>query len=602
MRKKTCLLVAVILMAATTHAQKETIDSLRNIVHNSPEPDALISACINLSAQLNLSSFDENIEFARKGIDAAIKKNDSVSLAKLYRNLGMAHYFKGKFDSAAFYYYKCVDIFSSKKQLNSLASVYNDLGKLYRKIGPYSRAQDFYDKALRLYTQLKDKNGIATIYNEAGVLYEYEGKFDDAIKSYKASLELCKELNDDVGIAYSLNFIAGVYVQQKKFAEAEEYNTQALNIREKLKDSFTIALTYTDFGGIYSAEKKYDKAEESYAKSNKVAIALGYADLLRNNYSELSNIASAKGDYKKALEYFQQSAAYKDSIYKTETSKQVEELSARYDTAEKEKQIQQQQFEITTRNYWIAGISGLLLLGSLLGYSYYNRFKLKQQARLQTEILKQQDLATKAVIEAEEKERKRIAGDLHDGVGQMMSAARMNLSAIQSNLAFTSEEQRNNFEKVVGLIDESCQEVRTVSHNMMPNALLKSGLASAVREFLDKIDQHIIKISMFTEGLNERIDSNVETVLYRVIQECVNNVIKHSKAGELDISLIKDADGISATIEDNGKGFDVTDTDKFNGIGLKNIKSRIDYLKGTVEWDSTPGNGTLVAIHVPVNK
>lgn len=134
----------------------------------------------------------------------------------------------------------------------------------------------------------------------------------------------------------------------------------------------------------------------------------------------------------------------------------------------------------------------------------------------------------------------------------------------------------------------------------MPNALLKSGLASAVKEFLDKIDNRIIKISLHAEGLQQRLDSNTETVLYRVIQECVNNVIKHSGANKLDISLIKDADGISVTVEDNGRGFDTADKKKFEGIGLKNISSRVTFLKGTVDFDSSPGKGTLVAIHVPV--
>lgn len=144
----------------------------------------------------------------------------------------------------------------------------------------------------------------------------------------------------------------------------------------------------------------------------------------------------------------------------------------------------------------------------------------------------------------------------------------MNLSAIENEIMFKDEAQKY-FDKVIGMVDESCKEVRSVSHQMMPNALLKSGLASAVKEFLDKIDNRVIKINLHTEGLKERIDSNTETVLYRVIQECVNNVIKHSEANNLDISLIKDADGISATVEDNGCGFDTTDKQKFEGIGLK---------------------------------
>ncbi len=176
----------------------------------------------------------------------------------------------------------------------------------------------------------------------------------------------------------------------------------------------------------------------------------------------------------------------------------------------------------------------------------------------------------------------------------------MNLSAFETDIIFKDEQQKLAYENVMDLVDESCREIRSISHQMMPNALLKRGLSNAVKEFIDKIDSSIIKINLHTEGLNDRLDSNVETVCYRVIQECVNNVIKHSGADTLEIALIKDEDGISATIEDNGRGFDTKDQSKFEGIGVKNIQSRINYLKGTVEFDSEPGKGTLVAIHVPV--
>ena len=215
--------------------------------------------------------------------------------------------------------------------------------------------------------------------------------------------------------------------------------------------------------------------------------------------------------------------------------------------------------------------------------------------------MRQQELSTRAVLEAEEKERERIAKDLHDGVGQIMSAAKMNLSSFENEIKFLEPHQKEKFEKIISLVDESCKEVRTVSHNMMPNALLKAGLSAAIREFIDKIDTKVLKIDLYSEGLNERLESNLETVLYRVIQECVNNVIKHSGANHLDISLIKDKDGISATIEDNGKGFDARESKAFEGLGLKNIRTRIEYLKGTVDFDSTPGKGTLVAIHVPAS-
>ncbi len=134
----------------------------------------------------------------------------------------------------------------------------------------------------------------------------------------------------------------------------------------------------------------------------------------------------------------------------------------------------------------------------------------------------------------------------------------------------------------------------------MPNALLKKNLSSAIRDFVDKMDKKSLEVHLYTEGLDEKLDSNVETVLYRVIQECVNNVIKHAEASTLDISVTKDGQSISATIEDNGKGFDINDQEKIAGIGLKNILTRVNYLKGTVDFDSAPGKGTLVALHIPL--
>ncbi|WP_276501481.1 sensor histidine kinase [Terrimonas pollutisoli] len=228
------------------------------------------------------------------------------------------------------------------------------------------------------------------------------------------------------------------------------------------------------------------------------------------------------------------------------------------------------------------------------------RYRLKQKAKLQNEIIRHQELSTKAVIKAEEDERQRIARDLHDGVGQMMSATKMNLSALESDIKFETKEQQVSFEKIINLVDDSCKEIRSVSHNMMPNALLKKNLSSAIRDFVDKMDKKSLEVHLYTEGLDEKLDSNVETVLYRVIQECVNNVIKHAEATTLDISVIKESNSISATIEDNGKGFDINDRQKIEGIGLKNILTRVNYLKGTVDFDSAPGRGTLVALHIPL--
>ena len=248
----------------------------------------------------------------------------------------------------------------------------------------------------------------------------------------------------------------------------------------------------------------------------------------------------------------------------------------------------------------IGSVIALVILGALLAFTQYRRYQWKQEANLRSVVLKQQQESTKAVIQAEEAERQRIAKDLHDGVGQMMSAAKMTLSAYESNVQFKNEDEKQNFEKIISLVDESCREVRAVSHNMMPNALLKNSLSLAIREFLDKLDHKKLQVHLYTEGLEQRLDANIEIVLYRVIQECVHNVIKHANANTLDISILKETDQVTATVEDNGQGFDSTDGHNLDGMGLKNIRARIEYLKGTVDFDSSPGRGTLVALHVPL--
>ncbi len=580
------------------HAQQYVFDSLNFVIANSSDAEK-IKAYFLLEEKLLFKDFDACLAASQNGAGLAIKMNDSSSYGGFQNAIGRAYYFKGDYDSAAIYYYKALGILRRSGDRPKLALVLNDLGKLYRKTKDLSRALQMYDEAFDIYKKLNDENGMATILNESGVVFEYKQEYDEAISRYKRSLAIRQKMNDTVGIAYSLNFIGGAATLQKNFTEAEDNLLRSLELRKLLKDSFSIALSHGDLGFMYKEQNNLDKAIEQYNLSNAIATDMKFMDLMLSNYKELAAIAEKKGDYALSLEYYKKQTGLKDSIYTGEKMKQIEQLNAKYQSEKREQQLRLQQTEISRKNYLLAGISLASALLVLFGYTFYRKRQLQNKMVLQDEVMKQQDIAAKAVINAEENERRRIAADLHDGVGQMMSAAKMNLSAFENEISFRDETQKNYFDKLIALVDESCKEIRSVSHQMMPNALLKSGLASAVREFIDRIDNRIIKINLHTEGLNERLDSNTETVLYRVIQECVNNVIKHSGASNLDISLIRDTDGISATVEDNGRGFDTAGREQSEGIGLKNIRSRVEFLKGTVDFDSSPGKGTLVAIHIP---
>lgn len=597
--KQVIFILWLLFIAFETNAQAINVDSLRVVVRSNTGKAEKIKAYKVLAGALILKDFDECQSASLTGAGLAESVKDMASLSELKKIMGLAWYFKGFYDSAAVYYYEALSIVKDLNAPQVKAGILNELGKLYRKTKDFDRSLQMYDEAFDIYKKLHDEDNMATILNESGVVFEYREDYAEAVRRYKASLAIREKLNDANGKAYSLNFLGGVYTLQKNFKEAEAYLMQSLEIRKQLKDSFAIALNYTDLGYLFKEQGKYDLAAQQYRLSNELAEKIKYAELLQSNYAELAAIAEKEGNFVLSLDYYKRRTALKDSIYSSDKMKQIEQLNAKYQTEKKEQQLKLQQAEITKKNYLLWSLAASIALLLFTGVGFYRKRQLQNKMSLQVEVMKQQDLATKAIINAEENERKRIAADLHDGVGQMMSAAKMNLSAFESEMPFKDEAQKISFEKLISLVDESCKEIRNVSHQMMPNALLKSGLSSAVKEFLDKIDNRIIKINLHAEGLQERLDSNTETVLYRVIQECVNNVIKHSGANKLDISLIKDADGVSVTVEDNGRGFDTADKKKFDGIGLKNISSRVNFLKGTVDFDSSPGRGTLVAIHVP---
>lgn len=591
--------IAIIFLSVTAQAQINT-DSLKAIINSKRPYREQIRASIKLVESYQLKNFDSALIESDKALQLARKNTDSISVAQLKQQIGVASYFEGKYDIAAKNFYESIAILEKNKDNKTLAPVYNDLAKLYRKTRDLDRALENYNKADAIFRQLNDTTGIAMVLNESGVVFEYREDYIEALKRYTASMHLAEAAGDSLSVSYSLSNIAGVYVIEKKYTLAEQNLLRALNIRQILKDSFTIALTYSDLGVAMNGKGDYAKAIGYLTMSNKIAEGLKYPELQSNNYTELSSVAQKQGDYQKAFGYFLKRSALRDSLYALEKAKQIEELNTKYETARKEQQIIQQQNRIRLQNFLFIGIAGLILLIALLVHSQYRRYKLKKESQLHTEIMNQQNMAVKAVLEAEENERQRIAKDLHDGVGQMMSAAKMNLSAFEAEMHFTSSEQQVSFGKIINLVDESCKEVRTVSHIMMPNALLKNNLGIAILDFADKLSNKSLQVHVSALGLEERMDSNVETVLYRVIQECVNNVIKHADATTLDISLIRDKDGISGTIEDNGKGFDTSDKEQYKGIGLRNIITRIEYLKGSVDFDSAPGRGTVVALHVPL--
>ncbi len=495
-----------------------------------------------------------------------------------------------------------------------LAGLYYDLSGIYGKNKYPEISAAYIRKGLAIGRLLNDVGSMADGYNRIGVYYERrslkDGEIadkvlnDSALYYYQLSLDYNTKCGNMLGKSYSLENVAGIFSLRKENQKSLAYLKQSLAIKSQIGDKTALAIINMNIGEAYAQVQNYDSSIYYALKAEELARTTYFADLQQYSYAFLGDIYEKKGDYKTALVYKKRSSAITDSIFTVTSTKQIAELNTKYETEKKENQIKTlnqqstiQHLKIRQRTISLIVVVVLLIVVVIVAYMVYNRRKLKEQARLQMEINKQQELTAREVIQAEERERRRIAADLHDGVGQLLSASLLNMNGLFQKLGISTESD-TLAHNTLALVTESYDELRQISHQMMPNTLLKVGLASAVKDMVLRIDQSKMAISLETIGLNERLDEEVETVLYRVIQESVNNVIKHAGATKLNIQLIKDEDGVSITIEDNGKGFDPKLLK--GGIGLKNMQSRVQFHKGTIDIDSFPGKGTLVAVHIPL--
>jgi signal transduction histidine kinase len=238
----------------------------------------------------------------------------------------------------------------------------------------------------------------------------------------------------------------------------------------------------------------------------------------------------------------------------------------------------------------------------MLFYFYYSRRKFAKRLQQKRHTLHQHTARAHAILEAEDKERKRIGLELHDGLGQLISIAKLNLTGLQEEVHFTDETHKKLLRNTLSVLDEAFKEVRSISHNLAAGALQQQSLPAALRHLLDSISQtDRYEVHLETVGfLEEKLPYMVEKVIYRVVQESLNNILKHAHANIISVQLIRHEQELTLMIEDNGTGFDQFNLPETEGIGLKNIRSRIEYLNGTFHIDSVFKRGTILTVEIPL--
>jgi signal transduction histidine kinase len=355
----------------------------------------------------------------------------------------------------------------------------------------------------------------------------------------------------------------------------------------------------------YYARGLQQKAIVYYDSSLTLATQAGYRerqqDLLDNLYAFYSNT----GDYKNALQYHVRLEAIKDSMFDENKAFIIDDLRLRYETTQKEIENLKQKNEILRikkqRNSFIYTVFGIILLAFYI--IVYFRTKHRKNKIIAEQKIKQLEeekklLAARFLVEGQEKERKRIATAIHDSLGVLLSASKMHVTAIKDK----SPETKALIDKATKFLDDASGEMRKISHNMMPGLLTKMGLCEALEDLFENInDTEDIDAKVDVIGpKSERLPENHEIMIYRVVQEMVNNTLKHAQAKKIDLVLVIHPDELDINYSDNGTGFDVEKMIDKKSLGIQSIQSRVSFLDGQVNIQSSPGNGTVYRLHIPV--
>jgi two-component system, NarL family, sensor kinase len=566
---------------------------------------------------------DSSYYFADKALKLSVKLSSikHISIANQY----LGRYYSGNedFGKATGYFLEALKIEEKRKDEIRIADLNCDLGTIYFYLEKFDKSMQYNTKSLHIYEKFKDTFNIAKAIYFIGNLHNSrefcetrtkEQKtvdFNTAIRYYEKSAKLFEQIGNESGIAGDNVNIASVYNKLGKPENAYPYLIKALNYYKSVKHWNGVAGTLTTLGITYRRLKQYNKSIESFMESKKISQQKNLTGGIQFLYEEMAQTYDDAHDYKNARDYYVKYMTIRDSIYNAEKSKQIFELETKYQTERKEKAILGLLLEKKKKNQFIFILAAVILVLSLSGiYLFYavrrkriiaeQKLELKDQKILQLEKDRQID-AAHAVLKGEEKERGRLSRDLHDGLGGLLSVVKSKLTNMKGNYII-SEESVNHFDNAINLLDNSIKELRRISHNMMPEALVKFGLKDALQDFCDQVSSDKkLAVNFNYFGETTRLESSLEITLYRITQELVNNTLKHAKATEILVQIVQETNRIHLTVQDNGQGFDPSGVDKFKSSGLQNIRARVESYNGLMDIDSKLGKGTEIGVEFEID-
>ena len=561
---------------------------------------------------------DSAFLYASKAMAFALKGSSSKHISLSSESLGNCYVLKEDFGKATYFFVEALKIEEKRQDNRRIADLQNDLGRIYQLLENFKKSLQYYSKALYIYEKYKDTLNIAKTIRHIGSLYssrefcetrtsqQKHEDFTTALEYYVKSLDLSTLINNQASIIADYSSLGRIYNKLAQPQKAIWYLTESLEYYQKNENWNEITEILYNLGRSYCQLKQYDQSAKYYLQcideGNKRHLTQG----IQFVYEELAYTYDMAGDYKNARDSYVKYMTIRDSIYNNKKSLQIFELETKYQSEKKEKEILSLNLKEKKQNQFISILVFILLTIILLGLYIILKVRTKRIIAEQTVEIKEQKIrelkrehqliSTQLVLEAEEIERKRIARDLHDGLGGLLSGVKLSFSNIKGNMIIPSKNVKS-FDNALDMLDTSIKELRRVAHNMMPEGLVKFGLKDALADFCESLNASLsMKVKFQFFGEFKRIEQKVEIGAYRIVQELMNNAVKHAEADELMVQMVQEPTRLCLIVQDNGKGFDTNAVKQGNGIGLSSVKTRIDALNGRIDIHSEIGKGNEFTI------
>jgi len=622
-------------------------DSLQKLLLNKKIPDTTrVKVLDELCYTLTLQQQDSAIYYGNEAIALARKINYRKGLGLSLSDLGVAYFYKADLPMAINLWEEAQSVRASIHDLAGVASLNIKLGAAYFKQGNYTKSFESQTRALQAFEKLNHIQGQANALNNMAAVLEHQqeyqqamvyhkkslilssrnnisesygislinignifqktNQYDSAIWYWKKSLTVLNEKQSPQYCAVAYHNLGEVFTIQNHIQEGIENNKKALILRQQLNDKQGYISSLINLGSSYTKQKNY-KLGEQY-----LTIAL---DSLKQNplkveeqkvWQNLAQLYEATGRPTQALESFKKFVEVKDTLLNLTTKETVNKLLIQFEAEKKDVQLAKQEIEILTQqnklNKSYAFLLGVLLLLVLITGFYIlarNRFKRKTIFLEKEKQVAIREAYIDATLQSQEEERKRVSRDLHDGIGQLITELRFLLGNLEQTKL--PDERIKIVELSEKVLNDMHKEVRSVAFNLMPQTLIQNGIVPALKEMAMRIENaHTLRVEVVSFDMDIRLSELFEISFYRIVQEWTNNILKYAQASSIVVNLVRSETEIILTIEDNGKGFDVSNLQQPIGLGWKNISSRAHLIKATLDVDTKPTvNGTTLVLQIP---